>query len=96
MEQNSFIPRHQEVACWVYILQLANTILSIRYTPDLEESILSLPAGALLLFFKPFYTIQEGLAYKLYLENLSRETLKCLINKENPHYKDLKKSLTQQ
>lgn len=83
-----FSPIHCK--CWVYITRKAEgNSRQIKYTVDLNSKLHGIQDAAL-IYYRSFDNVMDALGHKLLLENLSTQSVDCIIRKTNPRMQDLK------
>lgn len=75
--------------CWVYILEQENNSCSIRFSLNLRKDLFAFFGQIHLLFYRGFSDVTVGVAYKLFLEKLSFNSLNRIITMKNPESKNL-------
>ncbi|MDF9831572.1 hypothetical protein [Parabacteroides sp. PF5-6] len=68
--------------CWVYIVKESEAAIQIGYSPSLPR-MLAGSRGKALLYYRQFPHPVDGVAHKLYLENLSAENITRFIGHYN-------------
>lgn len=81
----------EQIYCYVYIIGNKNNSYSIKYTLDIDRDIPSLPSDCKLLYYREFYNITDGIAYKLFLDSISTGSIESIISKQNSSFRDLSK-----
>lgn len=82
--------------CYVYIVGYRDNSYSIKYTLDADKDIFSLSKGSILLYYRKFDNIADGIAYKLFLSSISGSSIESIISKENPLFADISKQYFQE
>ena len=89
----SYNQQSKSPACWVYLIEQEDHSYSIRYSLDLYKELRAFPHNASLIFYRSFYNIVDGIAYKVLLENLSIESIFITISLINPNKENMCKKL---
>lgn len=74
--------------CWVYILQAKDRRRMVKYTLDIRRELDSASPGSLVVFCRGFGDIVDGIAFKVFLQNLSSGSLERIISMTAPMRKD--------
>ncbi|MDF9831604.1 hypothetical protein [Parabacteroides sp. PF5-6] len=81
--------------CWIYIyMEPTDLKPRIRYADEVPRMLHEL-GDRFLLFYRQFPYLNDGLGYKLVLENMDKELLRHTIRRFNPEMRDLKEDFQQ-
>ena len=74
---------------WVYILEREDGYRSVHYTFDLVRVVSFLPLNLRLLFYRGFFDPMDSIAYKVFIENLSPQSIDRIVRMKNPELRNL-------